>query len=124
MPSPFNLAVLVGRLSRDSTELDLPSGDRLVRYEVTVERVDGPADSVPVCWLGAPARSGTLAAGTEVAVVGTVRRRFFRTPGGVQSRTEVAALSVVPATRKTAGRALGEAADRLAALAERHPHGL
>jgi single-strand DNA-binding protein len=116
--SSFNLAVLVGRLSRPPTEVELPSGDRLVRYEVTVPRDDGPADSVPVSWLAAPARALGFAAGDHVAVVGTVRRRFFRSGGRLDSRTEVAATALVAVSHRAATRALEQAADGLAALLE------
>jgi single-strand DNA-binding protein len=117
--SPFNLAVLVGRLSREPVEVQLPSGDRLVRYEVTVARDDGPADSVPVSWLAAPARALGFAAGDHVAVVGSVRRRFFRAGGRLDSRTEVAATALVAVSHRAATRALEQAEAALAALVAR-----
>lgn len=83
----------------------LASGDLLVRYEVTVDRDDGPADSVPVVWIGPPANGPptTLDAGDVVVVAGRVRRRWYRAgPGGARSSTEVAADVVVPARRRVA----------------------
>ena len=50
-----NVTVLVGRLARPAEERALPSGDRLVSYEVTVPRESGKAESVPVVWFDAPA---------------------------------------------------------------------
>ena len=121
--SPFNLVVLVGRLSREPTEVQLPSGDRLVRYEVTVPREDGPADSVPVSWLAAPARALGFAAGDQVAVVGTVRRRFFRSGGRLDSRTEVAATALVAVSHRAATRAVEEAGAALSDLVAALPGG-
>jgi single-strand DNA-binding protein len=89
-PPGTNLVVLRGVLSRDPEPRQLPSGDALVAYEVTVRPgagSDGPAraESVPVA----------LAAGDEVVVVGRIRRRFFRAGGATASRTEVVAANVV-----------------------------
>lgn len=93
----MNVVVLQGVLSRAPEERTLPSGDRLVAYEVTV-RIEGqPTDSVPVSWLDPPARASALEAGAAVVVTGRVRRRFFRTPSGTASRTEVVADAVVSA---------------------------
>jgi single-strand DNA-binding protein len=123
MSSPFNLAVLVGRLSRDPTQVELPSGDRLVRYEITVARDEGPADSVPVSWLAAPARALGFTAGDHVAVVGTVRRRFFRAGGRLDSRTEVAATALVAVSHRAATRAIEQAGVALAELVLTLPGG-
>lgn len=91
----MNLVVLVGVLARPAQDVELPSGDRLLSLEVTVRRPDGAAEPVPVQWPDAPAWASTLDAGTEVAVLGRVRRRFFRAGGVTQSRTEVVAARVV-----------------------------
>ena len=99
-----NVAVLVGRLARPAEPRDLPSGDSLVQYEVTVPRQNERAESVPVVWFDAPASAGDYDVDEKVVVVGRVRRRFFSTPGGTQSRTEVVADQVVPSryTKKMA----------------------
>lgn len=96
----MNVVVLQGVLSRAPEERMLPSGDRLVAYEVTVRSEGQPTDSVPVSWLEAPARARALEAGDAVVVTGRVRRRFFRTPSGTASRTEVVANAVVPARQR------------------------
>lgn len=98
-----NLVVLSGHLSSPPRIRTLPSGSTLLQLEVTTP-ADGamPAASVPVVWFDPPARSGIDAATaveTEVTVVGTVRRRFFRAGGATASRTEVVASAVVPARR-------------------------
>ena len=95
-PAGTNLVVLRGVLSRDPEVRELPSGDALVAYDVTV-RPEAPAgeapraESVPVAWFDPPAAATAMAAGDEVVVVGRVRRRFFRAGGATASRTEVVA---------------------------------
>ena len=94
----MNITVLQGRLTRPPEAKDLPSGDQLVAYEVTVPASEGrPAESAPVVWFAAPASALNFEPDAEVVVVGRVRRRFFRAGGVTQSRTEVVAVLVVPA---------------------------
>ena len=95
----MNVAVLKGRLSRPAAERVLPSGDRIVNLEVSVREDGRPTDTVPVAWFDAPPTAAGLDIDTEVVVVGRVRRRFFRAGGTTQSRTEVVADTVVPATQ-------------------------
>jgi len=96
---PLNLAVVYGTLSSDPVERELPSGDVVHNYEVTV-RSEGLADTVPVVRFG-NGRVPALAEGDAVIVTGRVRRRFFRAGGATASRTEVVADAIVPA-RQTA----------------------
>lgn len=112
----MNIAVLHGVLSSDPKSRTLPSGDRLLTYEVTTDIGDGVA-SVPVAWLN-PGRPPAVESGASVIVVGHVRRRFFRAGGAAASRTEVVATVVVkPDSRRvdglleTAAAALRSAAD-------------
>ena len=110
-----NVVVLVGRLARPAETRELPSGDRLVTYEVTVDREGERAETVPVVWFGAPASAVDHDVDERMVVVGRVRRRFFRAGGGTQSRTEVVAESVVNARHgKRAAAALARAQERLA----------
>jgi single-strand DNA-binding protein len=102
----INLVVLRGVLARPAQDVELPSGDRLVSLEVTVRRSEGAAEPVPVQWSDPPAWASVLDAGTEVAVLGRVRRRFFRAGGVTQSRTEVVAARVVRASARSKVRAL------------------
>jgi len=108
VPTPgTNLSVLVGRLSRPAELRQLPSGDEVLALEVTVRPEGHPAESVPVAWTGAPAAASRWTTGEEILVVGRVRRRFFRSGGVTQSRTEVAASVAVPTRRSAAaGKAL------------------
>jgi len=109
-----NVVVLIGRLARPAEARELPSGDRLVAYEVTVERPGERAETVPVVWMGAPASAGDHDVDERMVVVGRVRRRFFRTAQGTQSRTEVVAEVVVNARHaKRAAGAVDRARARL-----------
>ncbi|WP_426572823.1 single-stranded DNA-binding protein [Aquihabitans sp. McL0605] len=111
----MNVVVVFGALSRAPEVRELPSGDRLASFEVTVRTPDQPTESVPVVWFDPPDRALRLAAGAEVVVTGKVRRRFFRTPAGTGSRTEVVASQVLPATqRKRVQAAVGAELDVLA----------
>lgn len=115
----MNVVMVQGTLSRAPELRVLPSGDRLVAYEVTVRAEGQKAESVPVVWFDAPSRSAELASGTEVVVVGRIRRRFFRTPAGTGSRTEVVADSVLVARqRKRVAAAIASAVSTLADHAE------
>ncbi len=95
-----NVVVLIGRLARPAESRELPSGDRLVAYELTVDRPGERAETVPVVWVGAPASAGDHDVDERMLVIGRVRRRFFRAGGSTQSRTEVVA-DIVVATRQT-----------------------
>jgi single-strand DNA-binding protein len=105
---------LVGRVSADPQEQELPSGDRVVTLRLVVPRErprprssgkGGPTggasggasvDTIDVaCW-SARTRTGALrlAAGDHAEVSGSLRRRFFRAGGAAVSRYEVEAASV------------------------------
>ena len=110
-----NVVVLIGRLARPAEARELPSGDRLVAYEITVDREGERAETVPVVWFGAPASAVDHEVDERMVVIGRVRRRFFRTGSGTQSRTEVVAEAVVSARHtKRAAAALSRAQERLA----------
>jgi len=111
----MNVVVLQGLLSRAPELRTLPSGDQLAAIELTTRDPEGAAHSVPVVWPGASAGDVEMldAAhqdGASVAVLGVVHRRFFRTGGGTQSRTEVVASAVVPGSDRRRVRRLVERA--------------
>lgn len=107
---PLNVAVVAGTLSSPPQERVLPSGGRIVSYEVTVRHGSGPADTVPVAWADPPAAALGFDTGDDVIVVGRVRRRFFRAGGATSSRTEVVADAVVAARQvKRASAVLAKA---------------
>ncbi|MDP1879202.1 MAG: hypothetical protein Q8M17_16770 [Actinomycetota bacterium] len=99
----MNIVVLRGVLSSDPVSRTLASGSVLVSLELTTE-VDGAGVSVPVAWFDPPVPVA-WAAGESLVVTGTVRRRFFRTGGLTQSRTEVVAADVVQIGRRRQVRA-------------------
>ncbi len=100
-----NIVVLIGRLARPASVRQLPSGDSLVEYQLTVPRPGQRAESVPVVWEHPPASAVDHDTDTEVVVVGRVRRRFFRSATRTESRTEVVADVVVPARQAKRVRA-------------------
>ena len=85
--------------------------------DVTVEGIEGErSEAVPVTWFDPPAELATFGVGVEVFIVGRVRRRFFRTERGTQSRTDVTAEVVLPLSRRAAvERAMASALGRLQA---------
>jgi single-strand DNA-binding protein len=95
-----NVVVVKGKLSRPPEVRELPSGDHVVSLDVTVRPPEGRSETVPVVWYAAPAGALHLEQGTEVVVTGRVRRRFYRTGGTTQSRTEVVASAVIPTSRR------------------------
>lgn len=88
---------LIGRVSAEPIERELPSGDLIVSLRVIVDRprqMDDLRRKVDVidlaCW---PARTRAAAMrrlpGDSVLVIGCLRRRFFTTAQGRTSRYEV-----------------------------------
>lgn len=118
--APTNEVQLVGRVSGDPAERELPSGDRVVQLRVVVPRAarrprpskDAGADSGQgartgqrqrtqvdtidvACWTArARAAALRLSDGSGVQVGGALRRRFFQAGSGRASRYEVEASSV------------------------------
>lgn len=99
---------LVGRVSGEPVLIELPSGDALMTFRVSVPRsrsaTSGGAsagaggrrtDSVPcVAWGPRLRRSvSTWRPGDLVEVTGTVSCRFYQAGGATRSRVEVEALS-------------------------------
>jgi single-strand DNA-binding protein len=114
-----NIVIVEGELARPAELRLLPSGSTLVALEVTIGSDDGPAETAPVVYFDAPAWVSSLTARAPVLIVGRVRRRFFRSGGQTQSRTEVVAHRVVRRTSLTvARRALREVSATVAAAAE------
>lgn len=94
----MNVVLLRGQLSSEPRVVDLPSGDVLVRWEVTTES-DGKKLTVPVAWFEPPKSAMVIGEGDEVVVLGRIRRRFFRARGATVSETEVVASAATPASR-------------------------
>lgn len=112
----MNVVVLRGTLPRDPELRQLKSGSCVLNFDVTTREVEGRAETAPVAWIEPPAAATSYGAGDDVVVVGTVRRRFFRTPSGIASRTEVVADQVMKASHaKRARTAIGKVADAMRA---------
>jgi single-strand DNA-binding protein len=109
----MNLVILRGILSSDPVKRELPSGSVLWTLEVTTRLPDESGVSVPVVCVD-PRRPVTHREGDEVAVRGVVRRRFYRSGAGVQSRTEVVADRIASGRRvRDVTRLMNEASDDL-----------
>ena len=104
----MNIVVLQGTLSRPPEIRSTPNGD-VLSYEVTTRPDEGPGRHRARRLVRAAEGGYALEQGDSVTVVGQVRRRFFRSGGSTQSRTEVVAELVVSTRRKA------QTADRLRA---------
>jgi len=99
-----NVAVVRGVVSSPPERRVLPSDTVLVQLQVPT-RLESETLSMPVsCWDPA-AWVEDLEAGSEVVVVGRVRRRFFRAGGATASRVELEADVVARASDKRRVRA-------------------
>lgn len=104
----MNVVLLHGILTREPEVRELPSGDQVASFDLTVSDDGRTTEVVPIAWPSPPtAGLAKLDPGAELVVTGRVRRRFFRSGGATQSRTEVVAQAVVPSRQaKAAGRAI------------------
>lgn len=105
-----NHVFLRGRLAGEVTFRELPSGDVLALFRLTVNRPS--ADRVRVdsidCTTARPRVRRTLerlSAGDEMEATGSLHRRFWRTPTGAASRyaVDVEALRVLSRAGRRAG---------------------
>ena len=109
----MNIVLLRGRLSSGPRTAELPSGDVLLRWEVTTD-VDGRKMTVPVAWFEPPRTAAVIGEGDEVVVLGRIRRRFFKVHGSTASVTEVVATAATLATRtKNVARLVDQALAQL-----------
>jgi single-strand DNA-binding protein len=118
---PVNHVTLRGRLADPPVERELPSGDILVTFRLTVPRPAGDrvrVDSIDCVASAAGVRRvlGRAAAGEELELEGSLRRRFWRSPNGPASRYAVEA-SAVRRTATRAGRRGGASRARTRASA-------
>lgn len=98
-PSTHSHVTITGRMGGSITERELPSGDVIVAFTVVVDRPRSrrpPGSSVTVDALPCQVHTAALrskvtklAEGTVVEVAGVLRRRFWRSPGGLGSAVEV-----------------------------------
>lgn len=106
-PVSRNEVVLVGRVSGEPVQRELPSGDVLVQWRLVVDRPPSrrPApegvrlatvDTLScVAWSASTRRTAVgLQPGDVVEVVGALRQRFWKAGAALASRTEVEAEGV------------------------------
>lgn len=109
---PDNRVFLRGRLAEEPVFRDLPSGDVVAAFRVTVARPAGGrarVDSIE-CTAVKPRAHKALArvgAGDDLEVEGSLHRRFWRTPSGVASRYAVEVDTVRATNPRRASRAAG-----------------
>lgn len=98
-PNGANHVYLHGRLADEPLLRELPSGDTLAVFRVTVPRPPGErvrVDSIE-CATSRPKVLRSLARahpGDDIEVTGALHRRFWRSPSGPASRYAVDAQSV------------------------------
>lgn len=97
-PDTVNTVALRGRISSAPTVKELPSGDTLVAFRMSVARPPDPATGGArrsdwfdcTVWGGRVLRSSqTWEVGDVVEITGQLRRRHFRSEGGSQTRVDV-----------------------------------
>ena len=91
-----NVVILAGRLSETPEVKEMPSGDHVTRFRLSVPESGKRVLPLPVSAWDRSARRGCdrLVKGDEVLVRGHLVRRFFRDGGGGRSVTEVVATEV------------------------------
>lgn len=99
-PAPVNAVTLRGRLTAEPVERELPSGDVIVTFRLSVARAGKTpmtarshqsSDWVDCVAGGARVRRSVMAwtTGDRVQVEGALRRRFYRAGGSAATRLEV-----------------------------------
>jgi len=116
----MNIVVLSGQLVGTPSCRERPDGPPVWSFDVATTVADPPAGAsgavstratVPISWCSDGGPEGWPPE-TDLVVAGFVRRRFFRTGGATQSRTEVVATCVVEVTKR---RSLARALERAVA---------
>lgn len=108
----FSITIIDGIVHGDPTTRRTAEGDRIELDVVT--RNDGRRVA---CTVLADPAAGIPVAGQRVLVIGTTRRRFFRSGPITATRTEVVARSLVPwSDRRRRRNAVDEILGQLAAV--------
>lgn len=106
----INLTVLRGVVRGEPSLRILPSGSEILQFDVATVLEERQASAPVVLADPTDADLRVIRAESAVVVLGSVRRRFFRSGGATQSRTEVVAARVVGQRRsKSVDRLLAEA---------------
>jgi single-strand DNA-binding protein len=108
----MNIVVISGVVSREVDVRTLANGSVVWSFDLRTAN-NGVSVSVPVSWMDPPTRSA-LAIDDDVVVVGHVQRRFFKSGGQTQSRTEVSVASLTSArSKRRVAHMVGDAVDDL-----------
>ena len=118
-PASDNYVFLRGRLAAAVEYRDLPSGDALAVFRVTVARPSADrarVDSIECASVRAKVHRSLARAepGDEVEIIGALHRRFWRTPNGPASRY---AVDVTTARVNRSGRRAAASRGRMRASA-------
>ncbi|MBV9485901.1 MAG: single-stranded DNA-binding protein [Frankiaceae bacterium] len=89
-----NEVVIVGRMSTDAVLRELPSGDEVATWRLIVDRPDnvsGRFDVVECATFNGRVRRQAIAWNPDdvIEVTGALRRRFWKSPVGLQNKYEV-----------------------------------
>jgi single-strand DNA-binding protein len=101
----LNLAVVIGKLTKEPQTRSLPTGVPTTTFDLQVPVGERDNQTVPISQFPTPegdVQSPSWPVGEQLVVVGRVRRRFFRAGGTTQSRTEIVAQYVAPLQDKDA----------------------
>lgn len=87
----LNDVALRGWVTTTATERELPSGDLVVQFRIAITRPEGGVDTIDLeSWSAKTRRSAlTLKDGEWVEIVGSIRRRFWKSQAGLASRWQV-----------------------------------
>jgi len=106
-PHSDNAVFLRGRLAAEPLTRELPSGDEILTFRLTVDRPPGDearsrVDSIDCATVVARARRSVERAqpGDVLEVTGALHRRFWRSSAGLGSRYEVMVSSARSARRR------------------------
>lgn len=105
-----NDVFLRGRLATEPVIRELPSGDELWSFRLTVRRSDSTrVDSIECATTNARCKRALSRAqpGDEMEVSGSLRRRFWRSATGPASRYEVEVATARVSARRRSGAARG-----------------
>lgn len=85
----LNISVVVGTINRLPETRTNQSGDLVWSCDLTVTRPEERSEIVPIIWFDGPDWLINIKEGDELAVIGRVRKRFYQSNYGLQSRTEL-----------------------------------
>jgi len=108
----MNVAIVQGRVKGEPDRRSARDGTLLLSFDVAVATSDGASQHVPITWAGPEGREPRVEPGLLVTVVGQVLRRFYRSGGKTQSRTDVRAERVVRGAGARANSAIDSALGR------------